>query len=416
ADRDPALSARTLERAIAEQAGPNAAYAPDGVYPEGPMYWAYGTTFEVILISLLEHSFGTDYGLAAAPGFLASADYLTQVTAPSGRYFNYADAREFVPPRPVLHWFAQKRGQPQIAAPELHRLAGQAQPIEGELQGIYERHDALALWWHRPAPRSPLQAPSSPPPLAWLGHGENPVAVFRSSWDNPRATYLAIKGGSPSTSHAHMDAGSFILEADGVRWAVDPGMQDYHTLENAGVNLWDGAQNGARWGIFRLGPEAHNILRFDSAPQLIDGTATFTDFSPSAPSPSATLDLTPLYRDHATSVRRKAGLLADGRIAFQDDWTAGSAPVEVTWQFLTHADITVEPRGVLLRQAGETLRLRVLSPETISIKIDDLSQPARPSDAPNPGLRRIRILVRTPAGQPGRLSLLAEPGSQAVNR
>ncbi|MBC8011294.1 MAG: heparinase II/III family protein, partial [Burkholderiales bacterium] len=349
----------------------------------------------------------------------ASADYLTQVTAPSGRYFNYADAREFVPPRPVLHWFAQKRSQPQIAAPELLRLAGKAAPIEGELQGIYERHDALAFWWRgtdmadcRATPSKLVCAsgdrPSAPAPLAWLGHGENPVAVFRSAWDDPRATYLAIKGGSPATSHAHMDAGSFILEADGVRWADDPGMQDYHTLESAGVNLWDGKQTGARWDIFRLGPEAHNILRFNSAPQLVAGAATFTDFSPDA---SAALDLTPLYRDHATSVRRKAGLLADGRIAFEDNWTAGPAPVEVTWQFLTHADITVEPRGVLLRQAGETLRIRVLSPEAITIQIDDLSQPPRPSDAPSPGLRRIRILVRTPAGQPGRIVIHAETGS-----
>lgn len=408
ADRDPALAVRTLERAIAEQAAPNAAYAPDGVYPEGPMYWAYGTTFEVILISLLEHSLGTDHGLSASPGFLASADYLTQVTAPSGRYYNYADAREFVPPRPVLHWFAAKRQQPELAASELKRLSGQPTSFTGELLHIYERHDALALWWHRPALSSPLLAPGSPLPLAWLGRGENPVAVFRSAWDNPRASYLAIKGGSPSTSHAHMDAGSFILEADGVRWAVDPGMQDYHTLESAGVKLWDLHQTGDRWNVFRLGPEAHNILRFNSAPQLVAGTATFTEFIPAA---SATLDLTPLYRDHVVSAHRKAGLLADGRFAFDDTWTAGPASVEVTWQLLTHADITIEPRGVLLRQFGQTLRLRVLEPDTVTFATDDLSQPARPSDAPNPGLRRLRLVVQTPAHQPGRLTLLAEPGS-----
>ena len=49
-DREPQLAAQTIARAIREQAGPNSAYAPDGVYPEGPMYWNYGTTFEVILI------------------------------------------------------------------------------------------------------------------------------------------------------------------------------------------------------------------------------------------------------------------------------------------------------------------------------------------------------------------------------
>jgi hypothetical protein len=408
ADRDPALAARTLERAIAEQAGPNAVYAPDGVYPEGPMYWAYGTTFEVILISLLEHSLGTDFGLADYPGFLASADYLAHMTAPGGQYFNYADSRDGVPPRPVLHWFAAKRRQPDLATPELSRLDGKDTPFSGVLRQIYERNDALALWWHQPAPASSRPAPL---PLAWLGRGENPVVAFRTAWDEPRATYLALKGGSPSTSHAHMDSGSFILESAGVRWAVDTGMQDYESLESAGVRLWDGSQSGDRWNVFRLGPESHNILRFNLARQLVDGMAEFTAFTAEGPAPSATLDLTALYHDHATRVTRQATLLPDGSITLQDDWIAGPKPVEVTFQWLTYADLTIEPRGVILRQSGETLHLRVTASDVVKIETDDLSKPARPSDAPNPGLRRIRILVSTPAGQSGRLSVEAVPGS-----
>ena len=31
-----------------------------------------------------------------------------------------------------------------------------------------------------------------------------------------------------------MDVGSFIFEADGVRWAIDMGGEDYDRLENAG--------------------------------------------------------------------------------------------------------------------------------------------------------------------------------------
>jgi oligo-alginate lyase len=409
ADREPALAVRTLERAIAEQAGPNAAYAPDGVYPEGPMYWAYGTTFEVILISLLEHSLGTDHGLSAAPGFLASADYLTQVTAPSGRYFNYADAREFVPPRPVLHWFAQKR----------------AQPIEGELQAIYERHDALALWWRvggttsvssgSKYPNRPHGGgPSQGLPLAWLGHGENPVAVFRSAWDNPHASCLAIKGGSASTSHAHMDAGGFIFEARGVRWAVDTGMQDYESLESAGIQIWDGRQDGARWGVFRLGPESHNILRFDSARPRIDGSARFTAFDPAASAPSATLDLTPLHVPAARSVTRHARLLPGGSVVLEDRWTAGAQPVAVAFQWLTFADVEPTPGGALLRQHGETLRLLIESPARWTLAVEDATGLLAPADEPNPGLRRIVIHLATPANQPGTLRVSALPDAAST--
>ena len=72
----------------------------------------------MILISLLQHALGTDYGLRDAPGFLATADFMTQSTEPTGRPFNYAHARDKVGAAPVLHWFAARRGQRGIAAPE----------------------------------------------------------------------------------------------------------------------------------------------------------------------------------------------------------------------------------------------------------------------------------------------------------
>jgi hypothetical protein len=45
--------------------------------------------------------------------------------------------------------------------------------------------------------------------------------VLRSGWDDPRATFVGIKAGRADDSHAHMDIGSFMLESDGARWAVD---------------------------------------------------------------------------------------------------------------------------------------------------------------------------------------------------
>lgn len=39
-------------------------YGTDGNYPEGYMYWGYGTTYQVILIAALEKVFNTDNGLS----------------------------------------------------------------------------------------------------------------------------------------------------------------------------------------------------------------------------------------------------------------------------------------------------------------------------------------------------------------
>jgi hypothetical protein len=52
-----------------------------------------------------------------------------------------------------------------------------------------------------------------------------PVAAHRSAFNDPLALYAAITGGSPSLNHAHMDAGSFMIQSDGIVWALDPGME-----------------------------------------------------------------------------------------------------------------------------------------------------------------------------------------------
>ncbi|MBC8041734.1 MAG: heparinase II/III family protein [Opitutaceae bacterium] len=410
ADREPALAARTLARAVRSQAGPNQAYAPDGAYPEGPSYWGYGTTYEVALISMLTHSLGTDYGLAESPGFLGSADYMTQITGPTGRLFNYADSRDQRSSSPVLHWFAAQRGQPGIAASELARLQSPAAETTSE-KGT-DRFNALGLWWHTAPPSKTSAAASSPTlPTRWMGRGENPIAVFRSDWKDPNATFIAIKGGRPSGVHAHMDSGGFVLESDGVRWAVDPGMQDYTAVEAAKVNLWSASQQSGRWGVFRIGPEGHNILRFDGGPQLVKGAATITDFRADGPTPGATIDLTANYSDRATTVHRKVSLLPDRRVLFEDSWTLGVTPAKVTWQWVTLAEATLEGRSVLLRQNGKTLRLRILSQAPVTIEQDDLSDPPHAYEEKNPGLRRLRFTVESPAGEKGSLVIIAEPGS-----
>jgi len=73
----------------------------------------------------------------------------------------------------------------------------------------------------------------------WVGMVRTQFSLMRTSWSDPNAIYVAMKGGSPNVNHAHMDSGSFIMEADGVRWAMDFGSQDYNSLESKGVDLWN---------------------------------------------------------------------------------------------------------------------------------------------------------------------------------
>jgi oligo-alginate lyase len=89
-----------------------------------------------------------------------------------------------------------------------------------------------------------------------------------------------------------MDIGSFVMEANDVRWAMDLGSSDYNTLETNGVDLWNMSQTSERWDVFRYNNMAHNTLTFNGKKQLVAGNSTVynlvhtTDRSSSANSTS----------------------------------------------------------------------------------------------------------------------------------
>ena len=411
ADLEPELAARILNRAIENVPKCAHGYAPDGAYPEGPMYWGYGTGFHVVLAAALQQFSGSAFGLDSLPGFQETATYMAEVSGPSGRFFDYSDCgeqREFEVP---LFWFARRFRHPDYIRYDLRKL--------DDYLGKYDKESsrsgnlrllALALLWRVP---SLADDPATSAPLSWLGRGENPIAIHRSAFDDPAATFVAIKGGSPSLSHAHMDAGSFVLDSDGVRWAVDLGMQNYESLESIKINLWDGKQMGARWSIFRLGPESHNILRFSGAPQLVDGKGRFVRFQSEGPRPHSVVELTSLYRDQVKDVRRGVMLLPNKAVLFQDEWTAGDKPADVAWQMLTRAKVTLLPGKIFLEQGGKNLTLEILEPSEPKVEVTSAQELQKPFDADNPGVQRIVVRTKTAAKSVGGFRIFAIPGSSA---
>jgi oligo-alginate lyase len=411
ADLEPVLAARILNRAIENVPKCAHAFAPDGAYPEGPMYWGYGTGYHVILAAALQQFCRSAYGLDGLPGFQESATYMAEVTAPSGRFFNYSDCvepREFEVP---LFWFARRFGHPDYVCDDLKNLDDYlAKYDKSNSQSGNLRLLALTLLWRDP---EMSDAPNATVSLNWLGCGENPLAVHRSAFGDPAATFVGIKGGSPSLSHAHMDAGSFVLESDGIRWAVDLGMQDYESLESKNINLWDGKQTGERWSIFRLGPESHNILRFNEAPQLVDGKGRFVRFGTGGSRSHSVAELSSLYRDQVKEVCRGVMLLPDKAVLFQDEWTTGDKPADVAWQMLTRAKVTMLTGEILLEEGGKTLTLQVLEPSDAKLESRDVRELQKPFDTDNPGVQRIVVRTSTAAKSGGSFRILAIPGSAA---
>ncbi len=409
ADRKAGLATQIMERAVANIPKSAKSYAPDGAYQEGPNYWHYGTSFHVVLAAELQRFCGDAYGLDTLPGFPETPVYLFEIASPTDIYFNYSDSPEFYTFGVPLFWFAHRFGHPELARHELEWL-GRRLDDRGDTWWPGERLTPLALLWYYPKDIGE----SVKLPLQWHARGDNPLSVHRSAFGDTSATFVAIKGGSPSCSHGHMDAGSFVLDADGIRWGVDLGMENYNKLETSGVGLWDGRQEGQRWDVFRLGAESHNLLRFNSGKQTVKATAPFLGFQDNgAEGGASVIDLTALYPGEVSSARRGVRLLPSHAVLFQDEWTAKTA-VDVSWQMMTRAQVTVvRPGEIELTQKDQKLTLRILEPANAEVVVEEAWKLTQWYDSYNKEARRITLKTHSAAHAPGTFRVLAVPGSCA---
>ncbi len=407
-ERDAALAAEITHRAIVNLPRSMRAFAPKGCYPEGPGYWSYGTDFNVLAIALLEGVLGSDFGLTALPGFTATADYLDLVTGPSDMTFNYADGGMRRSTDCATWWFAKRFDRPDLLAyfeKEAFLRYCAARPTTSGRSA--DRLFAFSLFWLRPVP----EGITPRAPLTWHSEGPVPITIQRTTWDNRTALFVGLKAGSPSGPHGHMDAGSFVLDAEGVRWAYDLGAEGYHGIESRGMKLWSSAQDADRWRIFRLNNLSHNTLVIDGQLQLAKGKALVRSFR-EGPESEAVLDLTPVYTN-ASKVIRTGTLLANGTYRLTDTIEGLRPGVTVRWGMVTRATPGPERTGTLtLSESKKRLRLSALHDPATVWKTYETARPPNEWDSPNRGTVMVGFEAVAPASGALSFAVLFTPGSR----
>jgi hypothetical protein len=239
--------------------------------------------------------------------------------------------------------------------------------------------------------------------------------MFRSSWTDPDALYLAIKGGSPGVSHGHMDVGSFVIDAQGLRWATDLGPESYHKIESRGMDLWSRGQNDQRWTIFRYNNTSHNTLVVNGQHQRVDGHAPIVRYSDERTFPHVVFDMSAVYEGQLAQALRGASLSPSGQVLIQDEFKATDQPATVRWAMVTPADVSIESnKAALLTQQGKRMRLTVLTDIDVRLKTYS-TEPKADYDAPNPGTRMVGFEVSLPAGQTARTAVLLGPPTAGVS-
>ena len=330
-------------------------YGPDGVYPEGSGYWEYGTWYEVMLIESLRTALGTSYDLEKAPGFLESAKFMNFMSTPTGATYNFSDCGN--PSNminPLLYWFALETGDMSLVWQDRERLIN-----EEKFRGINRQAPIAMLFASRCDTKDirPIQD------IFWVGDGTQPVFLYRKGFASKEDSYLGVKGGSPKNSHAHMDGGSFIYEWAGVRWAVELGNQDYHSLESKGIGIWKKGQNSQRWQVYRLNNYSHNTLTINDKLHQYEGMVTMTKVHNKKKYKGADFDLSSLFVD-TESVTRSILIDNNDKVTCIDKIESKNTTCSIRWNMTTFAKAEIiDNRTILLEQDGKRLLLRVVSPQ-----------------------------------------------------
>lgn len=395
ADRHLGIALDCLRRAAGNVASGLTAYGPDGAFPEGPGYWEFGTTYSILASSALMANLGEDFGIRTAEGFMESAVYMRQMIGPTGLLFNYADCPPLPAPSAALAWMARERGEPGLL--EVQRK----QILETSVTNPYiDRFLPLQVLYQANVPVATTG--TKPLALSYVGRGPNPVVVFRSG-PGDQAAWLGIKGGSPGTSHAHMDGGSFVFDADGERWVMDLGMQDYNGLEKAKIDLWNMGQDSERWKIYRIGDLGHNVVRVGGKGQSVKGFGALLKAGPDR----AVFDLSALYGEALGSMRR-GGRLSGRTAVVVDEITGGAVDGRLVSSFHTPASVSRTSEGLELNRNGHRLTVAVLEPREVAITFVPAAG-REPFDAPNPGVTRVDFAVNIQARAKTRVVLALIP-------
>ena len=399
-DEQPELAQKTIDRAFESVVLPMKDYQPDGAYPEGYGYWGYGSSFNVMFLSAVEKALGTDRGLTSTPGFLQTAGYLKHILAPSRKCFNYSDCGLGGSLNAAMFWFAEKANDPSLLWSENKFLQ-----IDDFSKFTGDRLLPAIMIWGRNIPLAQISEPSE---KIWAGQGPNPVAMMRTSWTDEKTIYLGFKAGSPSVNHGHMDIGSFVMESDGVRWASDPGMQSYESLESKGMSIFGRTQDAQRWTIYRMNNHSHNVLTINDELQRVSGYAKIDKTSGAEGFKFAVSDISTVYNGQLKKAVRGVAIKDEKYVIVRDEIETSDKTTKVKWAMFTFAEVELENQSATLTVGDKKLYLKVNGPANLTMRTWSTA-PTNDYDAANPGTVMVGFECEIPANTSENIEVMLIP-------
>lgn len=408
---EPALARPILARSRTNIRIPmEAEYPPEGCFPEGFGYWAFGTQYNILLLDAMWKYFGRESidEYLEVPGFIESGNYSQQLITPSLRTFGYSDNSTRIYLEPAVMWFNAIRPDPKMYYWQ-KPLFEQFDATKSYVKTIKNRLIPFMVIWGAGTGDGPavrLSAPEQPEGNFYVGHGTNDICVMRTGWGRDDA-YLGFKSGKVRNPHGHMDIGSFYYEYKGVRWSLDLGSDDYGSVQVHGIGLFDMWAGSDRWTkLTKYNNFAHSTTYPEGVYQETRALCTITEDEAAM---TATSDITAMYPKRMRSLRRTVRLVGCG-VQVEDCLESEDKPVTMVWNMTTEA-VAMKRKGskiTLTAAGGEQLEVAVDSKLAFTAQLVS-AKPEHKYEGQNEGISFLRLSYTAPSWSEYRFTVRLTP-------
>ncbi len=366
-EKNKDLCSDVIEKAIRSLAYSLSGFAPDGAWEEGVNYCVYSAEYITRAVIALDNVFGSDFGISEYEGLSKTAQWIISLDSYKG-VNSYHDT-----------WDGMHA--------DTFALAGLGK-IYSDNAVLKFRRETINQMDYMPSVFDLLwcdKTDTAAEPANNLYSKKTETVSIRESWFNSDGTinsdglFFSTHGGRNDSYHSHVDAGVFVFDILGERWAMDIPPEDY--------NLMYGKDYGT---YYRRRAEGHNTVVINP-----DATSSYvTDYRFSDKDAYAVYDMSDVYRTWASAYKRGFYVGDNKRsLTIRDEITLKNSS-QIYWFMHTKANIEPTANGAILTQNGKKLKLEVKSNCSLKVSKADakpLSTSPNPSQTANDGIYKVAI-------------------------
>lgn len=374
-EQNPKLCSDVIEKAVRSLDYSLSAFAPDGAWEEGINYWIYSMEYLTRAICALDITFGSDFGLSEYEGLDTAAAWAVSLDAYNG-VNSYHDTWDGM----RLDTFA---------------LAGLGK-IYGADEVLNYREKTIDQMDYMPVVYDVLWCNSQENNAEFANENYTQKVESVSIRDrfftadgsiNKTGLFFSTHGGMNNAYHSHLDAGAFVFDLAGERWAMDIPPEDYNAMY---------AKDGYEY--YRKRAEGHNTVVINpsaSGGQITNASSWVCDHFFTEKDAYAVYDMSQIYSDAVSAYKRGFYVGDDRRSLTVRDEITLKGQADVYWFMHTKAEIEPTENGAVLTLNGKRLRLEAHANcdfELTKMAAEPLpTSPNPPNQTPNAGINKVAI-------------------------